>query len=97
MQIFPEQLLHFNNRSVTIAVTMTLKDFFTALPVKERIEFAARCGTTYQQLKNVAYGRPCGESLAINIERESAGQVRCETLRPDVDWGYLRGTERLAA
>lgn len=24
------------------------------------------------------------------IERLVAGQVRCENLRPDVDWGYLR-------
>lgn len=26
------------------------------------------------------------------IERATAGAVRCEDLRPDVDWGYLRGT-----
>ena len=26
------------------------------------------------------------------IERETAGQVTCEQLRPDVDWGYLRAT-----
>jgi DNA-binding transcriptional regulator YdaS (Cro superfamily) len=26
------------------------------------------------------------------IERETAGAVRCEELRPDVDWGYLRAT-----
>lgn len=28
------------------------------------------------------------------IERESGGAVRCEDLRPDVDWAYLRGTGR---
>ena len=26
------------------------------------------------------------------IERATKGAVRCEDLRPDVDWGYLRGT-----
>jgi len=26
------------------------------------------------------------------IERETGGRIRCEDLRPDVDWGYLRGT-----
>lgn len=26
------------------------------------------------------------------IERATGGRVRCEDLRPDVDWGYLRGT-----
>jgi DNA-binding transcriptional regulator YdaS (Cro superfamily) len=27
------------------------------------------------------------------IERATKGAVRCEDLRPDVDWGYLRGTD----
>lgn len=27
------------------------------------------------------------------IERLTAGAVRCEELRPDVDWAYLRNTE----
>ena len=26
------------------------------------------------------------------IERATAGAVTCEELRPDIDWGYLRGT-----
>jgi len=26
------------------------------------------------------------------IERETAREVTCEQLRPDVDWGYLRAT-----
>ena len=26
------------------------------------------------------------------IERATAGQVRCEDLRPDVEWSVLRGT-----
>ena len=42
---------------------------------------------------NVAYGyKRAGESLCINIERESGGLVKCETLRDDVDWAYLRGS-----
>lgn len=32
-----------------------------------------------------------------SIERATAGAVRCEDLRPDVDWEYLRGTKRKAA
>ncbi|WNV05818.1 helix-turn-helix domain-containing protein [Candidatus Methylospira mobilis] len=27
------------------------------------------------------------------IERASNGEVRCEDLRPDVDWAYLRDTK----
>lgn len=26
------------------------------------------------------------------IERLTDAEIRCEDLRPDVDWGYLRGT-----
>ena len=29
----------------------------------------------------------------IPIERMTAGAVRCEDLRPDVDWAYLRATD----
>ncbi|QWA09822.1 helix-turn-helix domain-containing protein [Sodalis ligni] len=28
------------------------------------------------------------------IEKATSGAVTCEELRPDVDWAYLRGTER---
>ena len=28
-----------------------------------------------------------------SIERATEGAVRCEDLRPDVDWAYLRGTD----
>ncbi|WP_396189721.1 helix-turn-helix domain-containing protein [Flavobacterium sp.] len=27
------------------------------------------------------------------IEKATAGAVRCEDLRPDVDWAYLRGSK----
>ncbi|OQS36662.1 hypothetical protein B0T40_09715 [Chromobacterium haemolyticum] len=28
----------------------------------------------------------------IELEKLTQGKVRCEDLRPDIDWGYLRGT-----
>ena len=69
----------------------TLLDLWRTLSKGDRETFAKRCGTTANHLRNVAYRlKPCGEALCINIERESGGRVRCETLRPDVDWGYLR-------
>jgi DNA-binding transcriptional regulator YdaS (Cro superfamily) len=71
-----------------------LKKFWLSLPVPERSVFAARCGTTERHLRNVAYGKTCGEDLAINIDRESRGAVTCEELRPDVDFAYLRGTAK---
>lgn len=74
---------------------MKLINFLKNLPTEEREVFAAKCDTTYRFLRNIAYGyRRAGESLCINIERESGGKVLCEELRPDVDWSYLRGTAR---
>lgn len=75
---------------------MDFKTFFMSLSVEERDAFAARCETSRKHLTNVVYGKTCGESLCINIERESCGQVRCESLRPDVDWSYLRQSKKAA-
>jgi hypothetical protein len=74
---------------------MKLKKYFQSLPMQERISFAEKCETTFKHLQNVAYGyKPAGESLCINIERESTGIIKCEELRPDVDWEFLRGTSK---
>jgi DNA-binding transcriptional regulator YdaS (Cro superfamily) len=55
-------------------------------------DFAHRCATTAGQIRQVSLGnRRAGESLAINIERESNGAVTCEVLRPDVAPCVLRG------
>lgn len=73
---------------------MDLRTFLAEMPADRRERFAVACGTTLGHLRNVAYGiKPAGESLAINIERESGGAVPCEETRPDVDWAYLRGTK----
>jgi DNA-binding transcriptional regulator YdaS (Cro superfamily) len=70
----------------------TLKAYLDALPnVAAKADFAKRCGTTWNYLRLVPYGlKTAGESLAINIERESAGKIRVEDLRPDVDWAVVR-------
>lgn len=72
---------------------MDLKSFLLSMSVAERDAFAKRCGTSRGHITNIAYGgKPCGEKLAIAIDRESLGAVPCESLRPDVDWAYLRTT-----
>ena len=72
-----------------------LKPYWLSLPVPERAAFAKRCGTSFAHLRNIAYGqKPCGEKLAIAIERESKRKVLVESLRPDVDWAILRCTCR---
>lgn len=59
--------------------------------------FAGRCGTTIGYLrKAISVSQRLGESLCINIDRESNGAVRCEDLAPLVDWAYLRRSARQA-
>jgi DNA-binding transcriptional regulator YdaS (Cro superfamily) len=41
--------------------------------------------------------RPIPAERCIDIERATGGAVRCEDLRPDIDWAYLRGTHKEAA
>lgn len=36
--------------------------------------------------------RPIPSEHCIEIERATEGAVRCEELRPDIDWGYLRAS-----
>ena len=72
----------------------TLRAYLNALSPDEQAEFARRCETTIGYLrKALSKGGRLGESLCINLERESAGALRCEDLRPEgVDWAYIRGT-----
>ncbi|BBH12887.1 helix-turn-helix domain-containing protein [Chromobacterium haemolyticum] len=75
---------------------MDLKTYLFSMPQDDREQFAAKCGTTFGHLKNIAYGgRRCNLQLAIEVERHSMRMVRCESLRPDASAsvGYLRGTE----
>lgn len=60
-----------------------------------REEFAVACGTTINYLRKVLSRNRFvpDAALCIAIERESKGAVRCEELRPDVDWSYLRRTD----
>lgn len=68
-----------------------LLELLNSKTVEEQDKFAAACGTSVGYLRQVAYGnRKCGWSLAINIDRESGGQVSLEALRPDIDWEHVR-------
>ena len=70
-----------------------LREYLNSLSVTEQADFAARCETSIGYLrKAISIEQSLGESLVIKIERESLGAVRCEDLRPDVDWQYLRNS-----
>lgn len=70
-----------------------LLTYLNGLSKVDRLAFVARCETSEGYLrKAISKGQRLGESLCINIDRESSGAVRCEDLRPEVDWEYLRNS-----
>lgn len=70
-----------------------LLKYLNGLPADAREAFASKCGTSVAYLrKAVSIGQKLGDGLCIAIERESDGAVRCESMRPDIDWAYLRGS-----
>jgi DNA-binding transcriptional regulator YdaS (Cro superfamily) len=70
-------------------------DYLNGLETDEQQAFAKRCGTSVGYLRKAASaGQKLGESLCINIERETSGAVRVESIRPDVDWQFIRQTVR---
>ena len=48
-------------------------------------------GSYMSQIKTGA--RPIPAEYCPRIERATSGVVRCEDMRPDVDWAYLRATD----
>ena len=75
-----------------------LRAYLNSMTPAQQDEFARRCGTTIGYLrKAISAGQQLGESICINIDRESAGHVRCEELAADVDWAYLRASKSAAA
>ncbi|KAA9166609.1 helix-turn-helix domain-containing protein [Delftia sp. BR1] len=74
-----------------------LLTYLNGLPKADRQAFVARCDTSEGYLrKAISKGQRLGESLCIAIDRESGGAVRCEDIRTDVDWAYLRNTASAA-
>lgn len=73
---------------------MSLLAYIKGLDKAELEGLADRCKTSVGQIKQVAYGnRRAGAGLAVCLERETRGAVTCESLRDDIDWAYLRGSQ----
>ena len=54
---------------------------------------AVELGVSYQAVNGwVRNSRRIPPKRCIEIERITGGQVRCEHMRPDIDWSYLRST-----
>lgn len=73
---------------------MNLNNFLLAFgrgQSKPRDRFVARSKTSLQYLRHIASGvKVPSVSMCIAIEKASGGAVRCESLRKDVDWAYLK-------
>lgn len=76
----------------------TLRTYLNSLSRDEQDEYAVRSGTTVGYLrKALSTKEKIAESTAIALDRESGGEVPVEDVRPDVDWGYLRGSSAKAS
>lgn len=58
-----------------------------------QMEFARLLGVSQGTVGYWLHNKPPTTERAIQIEKVTGGKVRCEDLRPDVDWAYLRGTD----
>jgi DNA-binding transcriptional regulator YdaS (Cro superfamily) len=76
------------NEALTVAIRAftTLKAFAEAVSTPER-------PVTYQVVQQWFLNRVPAE-YCPTIERVMAGAVKCEQLRPDVDWAYIRSSEK---
>lgn len=69
---------------------MTLSEFFETR-VMTQAELARRINAHQVLVSQWANGhRRVPTAHCPSIERVTEGRVRCEELRPDVDWAYLR-------
>lgn len=72
-----------------------LRTYLNSLEVDDQTSYAERAGTTLGYLrKALSTKERIAESTAIALDRESGGEVPVESIRPDVDWSYLRGTAK---
>lgn len=68
-----------------------LRRYLNSLPVGEQAAYARRCGTTVGYLRKAISKRArIHVETCVSLQVESSGAVRCEALRPDVDWERVR-------
>lgn len=71
-------------------MAMQLKDY---LQTNTQVALARSLGVTPGAVNQwVAGTTTIPVERCIQIEKATLGQVKCEDLRPDVDWAYIRGT-----
>lgn len=70
---------------------MELKTYLSNLQRGGISKLANALGISSSYLSQLSSGlAPISLERCIEIEKATGGAVRCEELRPDVDWAYLR-------
>lgn len=70
-----------------------LRAYLKSLNAQQKEAFVQDCKTSLNYLRRaISTQSRLGEGLVMRIEAASAGAVKCEDLRPDVDWHYFRST-----
>nr|WP_317199776.1 hypothetical protein [uncultured Psychrobacter sp.] len=66
-------------------IVVELKQKLNEMPVEERDDFADKCGTSFDNLRQIAYGwGGCSISLAQSIVTACDGEVELEDLIPEL-------------
>lgn len=68
-----------------------LLDWLDSMPKKTQDMVAKRMETSTGQLRQIGRGvRSCSAKLAVEIDKNSGGQVSMITLCPEIDWGHIK-------
>lgn len=68
-----------------------LIEYINSLSSPDREKLEKKINTTINYLRRANSGKVrLGVNVCISIEKHTGGVVRCEDLRPDIDWGFLR-------
>lgn len=68
-----------------------LKNYMKGMTTEQKQEFAKSCSTSLGNLNQIIYvNGKCSASLAIRIDKASAGAIPCDDLCPDADFEYIR-------
>ena len=74
---------------------MNIHDYLSMPNAIRASQLAKRIGVSPVLISQWSHGvRRVPAERCPSIERATDGAVRCESLRPDVDWAYLRGARR---
>jgi len=77
---------------------MDLKTYLSNLKRGGISELANKLEISSSYLSQLSSGSaPISMERCIEIEKATGGAVRCEDLRPDIDWAYLRNSQNQEA